>query len=172
MTAVKEKLSAHIGKHHKKSENEAAGLCKKTKRVKINKQVINTLTYNVICDTIQNNIIARKIAAAVLAEVMMLRACKDVILREIAGEYILVPVGEAALKLHGMITVSESGYVIWQKLCEGDCSEEGLVKALCAEYEVDGATAAADVREFLCRLSELGLVSEVSGADEPCEGAV
>ena len=147
-------------------------MCKKTKRVKINKQVINSLTYNVICDTIQNNIIARKIAAAVLAEVMMLRACKDVILREIAGEYILVPVGEAALKLHGMITVSESGYVIWQKLCEGDCSEEGLVKALCAEYEVDAATAAADVREFLCRLSELGLVSEVSGADEPCEGAV
>lgn len=172
MVAVMEKLSAHIGKRHKKSENEAAGLCKKTKRVKINKTVINTLTYNVICDIMQNTIIARNIAAAVLAEVMMLRACKDVILREIAGEYILVPVGEAALKLHGMITVSESGYVIWQKLCEGDCSEEGLVKALCAEYEVDGATAAADVREFLCRLSELGLVSEVSGDAESFEGAV
>ena len=101
----------------------------------------------------------------------MLRACKDVILREIADEYILVPVGEVALKPHGMITVSESGYVIWQKLCEGDCSEGELVKSLCAEYEVDGETAAADVREFLSRLSELGLVSEVA-ADGPCEGAV
>ena len=46
-----------------------------------------------------------------------------------------------------------------------------LVKSLCAEYEVDGETAAADVREFLSRLSELGFVSEVA-ADAPCEGAV
>ena len=38
------------------------------------------------------------------------------ILREIAGEHILIPVGEAALRVHGMVTLSESAVILYEKL--------------------------------------------------------
>lgn len=93
----------------------------------------------------------------------MLQVRPDFLLREVAGERILVPVGEAALSLHGMICLSESGALLWEKLHE-PCTMRTLVDALLAEYEVDRDTAAADVREFLGKLEQHGVL--LSGADE------
>lgn len=90
----------------------------------------------------------------------MIKASEEVILREIAGEYILVPVGSAAQRLHGMITVSESGCQLWNRLC-GGCERCELAEVLLDEYEIDRETAEADAAEFVGRLEELGLVSEI-----------
>ena len=65
-----------------------------------------------------------------------LKATSEVVLREIAGENLLIPVGQTALKIHGMITLSESGLLLWNRLQE-ECTEEDLVNALLAEYQVD-----------------------------------
>lgn len=81
------------------------------------------------------------------------------ILREIAGEHILIPVGAAALQLHGMITVSESGLLLYKKL-QNECSEEELVDALLAEYEVERDVAAADIKAFLAQMRQIGILSE------------
>lgn len=86
-----------------------------------------------------------------------LRANQELILREIAGEHILIPVGQTALKVHGMITLSESGLLLWNRLQE-DCTENDLVEALLAEYRVDRATAEADVREFLTQMDQVGIL--------------
>lgn len=80
-------------------------------------------------------------------------------MREIAGEHILIPVGATALQIHGMITLSESGLLLYQKLQE-ECSEEDLVDALLAEYTVDRDTAASDVKEFLTRMRQVGILPE------------
>lgn len=39
----------------------------------------------------------------------MMKISKEFILREIAGEYILVPVGKTALTFNGLVTVNEVG---------------------------------------------------------------
>lgn len=91
-----------------------------------------------------------------------LKASDEMLLRNIAGEHILIPVGEVALKLHGMISLSESGLLLWNKLQE-ESSEEELIEAMLGEYEVDRETAAVDVQEFLNRLRELNLLEGEPG---------
>lgn len=86
-----------------------------------------------------------------------MRASKDLILREIAGEYILIPVGKAALRIHGMINLSESAAFLWKKL-QNDTTEEQLVDALLEEYEVDRQTACSDVAELLEMMRSAGVI--------------
>lgn len=81
----------------------------------------------------------------------------DLILREIAGEHILVPVGETALRVKGMISLTESGALLWERL-QTECTEEDLVRAILEEYDVDRETAAADVTSFLDQLRTLNLL--------------
>lgn len=73
---------------------------------------------------------------------------KDFIVREIAGDYIVVPTGEEALKFNGLITLNEVGAFLWKKL-EEDIELEALVEAVCEEYEVEEEIALSDVKEFL-----------------------
>lgn len=87
-----------------------------------------------------------------------MRARKDIVVREIAGEYILIPTGEASLRIQGMGTITSSGYRLWQELCEKDCSEDDLVRLLREEYEVDESTAKSDVREFVQSIRQYGLL--------------
>lgn len=81
----------------------------------------------------------------------------ELILRDIAGENILVPVGETALRIQGMIALSESGALLWQAL-EQERTEEELVALLLEEYEVTPDEARADVTAFLDRLRGLELI--------------
>lgn len=84
-----------------------------------------------------------------------LKATREFVLREIAGEHILIPVGETAQKLHGMLNLSESGLLLWNTLQE-ERTEEELVEALLVEYEVDRATA--DVRAFIGQMEKAGML--------------
>ncbi|MGN1450695.1 MAG: PqqD family protein [Eubacteriales bacterium] len=86
-----------------------------------------------------------------------MKASENMIEREIAGEHILVPVGEMALRVHGMVNLSESGHLLWQRL-SSECSEEDLVDALMGEYEVDRKTAERDVHEFVEKLRTVGIL--------------
>lgn len=83
---------------------------------------------------------------------------KNIIVREIAGEYILIPTGESALRMSGIFAVTEVGAEIWKRLCEGK-DEDTVVRELLTEYEVDEETLREDCREFIGRLVESGLVT-------------
>lgn len=82
-----------------------------------------------------------------------MRIAPDFILREIAGESIVIPVGEAARHLSGLIALNESGRFLFD-LLQTDRSEQELVEAMLDAYDVDPATAAADVAEFIALLQE------------------
>ncbi len=69
----------------------------------------------------------------------------------------MIPVGEAALKIKGMISLSESGLLLWNKL-QTDCTLDDLVAAMLAEYKVDRATAEQDVQVFLKRMADVGIL--------------
>lgn len=88
-----------------------------------------------------------------------MRINSDFIHRQIAGEHILVPAGKAALKLQGMIGLTESGYLLCERLRQ-DCTEQDLVDALLEEYDVREEEALADVAQFLAKLRRLGILQE------------
>lgn len=78
-------------------------------------------------------------------------------LREVAEEFIVVPVGSRTVDLRGIIKLNDSAAFLWKKL-ENDCSRQELVDALLQEYEVDEQTAGRDVDLFLENLSNNDLV--------------
>jgi hypothetical protein len=86
-----------------------------------------------------------------------MRTEKNLILREIAGEYILIPTGSLALKFTGVFAISSLGVSVW-KLLEADKTYEQIVSELLEEYEVDRETLERDVSEFLDSLREKELL--------------
>lgn len=77
----------------------------------------------------------------------------EYILRSIAGEHILIATGKAASEFNGMIHLSEVAAYVWNHLDEAAGVEE-LVQMVLGEYDVDEATARADVQKFVDSLLE------------------
>lgn len=88
-----------------------------------------------------------------------MRVSKEFILREIAGEHILVPVGSAATNFNGLISLNEVGRFIFDLLAEDRTARE-LAERICGEYDVSMETALADVEKFLQQLREIGALVE------------
>ena len=81
------------------------------------------------------------------------------IVRSVGGNRMVVATGERSRQFGGMIRLNESGAFLWHCLLE-DIDEVSLVKALLEEYDVDEATAKADVEEFLKMLREAEVLDE------------
>lgn len=75
------------------------------------------------------------------------------ILRTVAGQNLIVPVGENTMNFNAAITLNESAAFLWNKLTE-EQTEEQLLSALTEEYSIDEATAKADIKVFLNVLKE------------------
>lgn len=84
---------------------------------------------------------------------------KDFILRNIAGESILVATGSATQDFNGMITLNEVATFILENIDECE-KEEVLVEKVLKEFEIDEETARSDVREFLEQALKVGIVLE------------
>lgn len=79
------------------------------------------------------------------------------ILREVAGNYIVVAVGEAVKQLNGVINLNETGAFLWKQLEKG-ATEEQLKTALLSEYEVSEEIAERDVKTFVSSLINANLI--------------
>ena len=88
-----------------------------------------------------------------------MKISKEFILREIAGEYILVPVGKTALTFNGLISVNEVGALIWGLLEKGS-DVSTIVNGILDEYDVDEQTATADVLEFISYLKSNNIIDD------------
>lgn len=76
------------------------------------------------------------------------------VLKEIAGSYVVVPVGQNLVDFSSMITTNETGAFLWQELQNGADKEE-LCKKTMAEYEgVSEEEVIADIDEFISSLKE------------------
>ena len=79
------------------------------------------------------------------------------LLREVAGNHVVVPTGKAILDFSGVITLNGTGVFLW-KLLNTEKTEQELLSALLAEYEIDETTAKADLTEFLEKLKAAELL--------------
>ena len=82
---------------------------------------------------------------------------REFVLREIAGDLLLVPTGKTALDLNGMMTLNEVGAEIWKMLPEVE-DEEEIVQRLLKEYEATAEQIRPDVSAFLGKLRELNII--------------
>lgn len=86
------------------------------------------------------------------------------VVREIMGEYAVLPSGESALAFSGMVMTNAVGASLWTALQE-ETTQEELVQRLLDEFEVDRQTAETDVCEFIENLKNLDLLSQTP--DDP-----
>lgn len=81
------------------------------------------------------------------------------LLRNVAGERIVVPTGSAVQKFNGLITLNEVAALIWECLQKQMLPEE-IVQKILQEYDVEEAEAVRDVNGFMQMLTEQGILLE------------
>lgn len=84
---------------------------------------------------------------------------RNFVLREIAGEYIIIPTGKTALEFNGLITVNEIGMELW-KMLQNEVTFDDLLKGIMEEYDVDKEVAQEDIQDFLDKLIDGGILTE------------
>ncbi len=80
------------------------------------------------------------------------------LLREVAGNHVVVPTGKATLDFSGVIILNGAGAFLW-RLLNTEKNEQELLSAMLGEYEIDAATAQADLVEFVTKLKEAELLA-------------
>ena len=80
---------------------------------------------------------------------------EEFVLRQVADTWVVMPLGQTSVDFNGMLTLNQSGALLWQALEKGG-DREALADALAAQYEVDREEALADVDAFLAKLQQTG----------------
>ena len=70
------------------------------------------------------------------------------VVRDLAGQSIVVALGEASKTFNGMIKLNDTGRLIWDMLALGKTKEE-IVDRFTAEYDVAREIADKDVTAFI-----------------------
>lgn len=83
-----------------------------------------------------------------------MRIKKGFVLREVAGQIMVIATGEASKDFHGMIKLNASGKVIWLGLQEG-LSQEQIAVRLQEQFDVDSEKALEDTQAFIKQMEEM-----------------
>lgn len=79
-------------------------------------------------------------------------------LREIAGEYCLIPLEPLPQQPNGgIVALNETAAAIWKLLPDAE-DEASIAAALAEEYETDAESAKRDVSELLDKFREMGIL--------------
>ncbi|MDP4133524.1 MAG: PqqD family protein [Bacillota bacterium] len=81
----------------------------------------------------------------------------DLVLRDIAGEHIIMAVGKTAVNFDKFITLNDTGAFLY-KLIKDGTEETKLVDAVLKEYDVELQKAEEDVSEFVSSLKKVGII--------------
>lgn len=86
-----------------------------------------------------------------------MKILKKFIMRQIAGENMLIPTGETTQEFNGMITMSETAKFIWENVesCE---SLDELVQRILDEFDVDEELAHKDAAGLIGELVQAGIM--------------
>jgi hypothetical protein len=79
------------------------------------------------------------------------------LLKEVAGNFVVVPVGSNLVDFSAMITINETGAFLWEHL-QNETNIEALVEKLTKEYDIDKETARKDTEEFIKILAENNII--------------
>ena len=74
-------------------------------------------------------------------------------LRNVADNYVVVPMGKEAADFNGMITLNETGAFMWKCLEKG-CTKDELVTKVLEEYEAEEEQVIQSVERFVKEIEE------------------
>ena len=79
------------------------------------------------------------------------------VLRTVAGENVVIPSGDN-MDLSVMMTLNDTGRFLWEQL-ETEKTQEQLLAAVLAEYDVSAEIAGPYIAEFVEKLGEYGCLA-------------
>lgn len=85
-----------------------------------------------------------------------MKIVKELILREVAGDTILVPVGSTVLDNNGLFVMNSVSADIWKLLSQGKQPEE-VIAAMTEMYDAPPEVIRADTLEFVDYLISRGI---------------
>lgn len=92
-------------------------------------------------------------------EAMDLKIKEGFVLRNVVDEFIVMPTGDNIAKFEGAVVLNEVSAFIFKQL-ENPVSRDDLLAAMLNEYDVDEATAAADLDALLVKFAEMGVLEK------------
>lgn len=81
------------------------------------------------------------------------------ILRNVAGNNVVLPMGASSETFSGMMTLNETGVFLWNNL-QKDVTIDDLVNAMLSEYNVSASLAKEDAEAFVETLRSAGVLEE------------
>ena len=94
-----------------------------------------------------------------------MRIVPGFLIREIAGETVAIPSGQAEHHLSGLVVINGCGRFLFD-LLQSEQTEASLLKAMTDTYDVDEVTALVDIREFLDVLRKNDMLLEDRSSDD------
>ena len=85
-----------------------------------------------------------------------MRIKEGFVLRQVADSYVVMNLG-SEISFNGMLTLNESGALLWNAISEG-ADADGLVTALLNEYDVSDEIAKKDVAAFIEKIKGAGIL--------------
>ncbi len=82
---------------------------------------------------------------------------ENFVYKSIAGQPVVVPVGDAAKKINGIISLVGPAETIWKAL-EAGKNYDGIVDDIKAEFDADEETIKKDLDNFLEKLKGYGIL--------------
>lgn len=88
----------------------------------------------------------------------------QLILREVAGQYVIVPVGKRVQEITSIVYISSSAAYLWDYMKDHEFTKEELVSRIMERYvDVSEEKAAADIDKFLKTLSDNNILDGIGG---------
>ena len=88
-----------------------------------------------------------------------MKAKNGFILREVLGEFMIMPVGDNIGTYTGTVILNEVSAFVWKKL-QQPVSFEELVESITAEYDIDAGTASKDLKDLLENFRSYDLIED------------
>lgn len=83
------------------------------------------------------------------------------ILREVAGQYVIVPTGKRVQEVTSIVYISSSGAFLWEYMKDHEFEREDLVRLILQEYTgVTKEQAGKDIDKFLKTLSDNNILDD------------
>ena len=89
----------------------------------------------------------------------MMKLKDQLILREVAGEYVIVPTGQRVREVTNVVCISSSAAYLWDYMKDHEFTKEELIQRILEHYQgVTREQAEQDIERFLTILSDNGIL--------------
>ena len=79
------------------------------------------------------------------------------VLRDIAGDTVVIATGGVSKTFHGMIKLNSTGKEIWEILSAGNVSEEYVINTMAEKHGAKPEEISDGVKEFIGKIRDAGL---------------